>query len=210
MPQPAPRGLKPPAPFRISKGLKPGRYPLLKVFPGLNRVPPFRRYPASAAVRRRLAETTDVHILNRSGEWMYVAPHEMPPDADKRWKPIVTPDDCIVVGGPHLRKSPAITIYLDILHELFHVFQRRAGRELWDDDYDYVDRPTELEAYQFGVEEARRLHAPDSYLREYLRVMWVSERHHRRLLRHLNVSLRDPTPAPPPRRPSRKGRKRPR
>jgi hypothetical protein len=139
---------------------------------------------------------------------MYVAPHELPPDADKRWQPIVTPDDCIVVGGPHLRKSPAFTIYLDILHELFHVFQRQAGRELWDDKYDYVDRPTELEAYRFGVEEARRLHATDAYLREYLRVMWVSERRHRRLLRNLGVTHRDPTPVTSRRRSVRKPGKR--
>jgi hypothetical protein len=208
MPKPAPPGLKPPAPFRISKQLKPGRYPLLKVFPGLNRVPPFRKYPAAAAARRKIVQNTDVHILNRAGEWMYVAPHELPPDADKRWQPIVTPEDCIVVGGPHLRKSPAFTIYLDILHELFHVFQRRAGRELWDDKYDYVDRPTELEAYRFGVDEARRLNAPDSYLREYLRVMWVPERRHRRLLRNLGVTPKDP--APPARAPKRPRKSRPR
>jgi hypothetical protein len=154
----------------------------------------FRGDPCPPPARRKLAQRSFVEIVNRKGEWMYVAPHELPPDADKRWQPIVTDDDCVVVSNYHLARSPALTLYMDILHELYHVVQRHAGRELWDDDFDYVDRPTELEAYRFAVEEARRLKAPDSFLREYLRVEWVSERHHRRLLKHLGVSLRDPAP----------------
>ncbi|MCI4350787.1 MAG: hypothetical protein L3K15_04670 [Thermoplasmata archaeon] len=196
-PHPAPKGLRPPAPFRIARRLKPGRYPLLRVFPGLNRVHAFRGYPCAPTARRNLARRSFVEIVNRKGEWMYVAPHEIPPDADKRWKPIVTADDCVVVSNYHLTRSPAVVLYMDILHELYHVVQRQAGRELWDDDYDYVDRPTEVEAYRFAVEEARRLNAPDSFLREYLRVEWVSERHHRRLLKNLGVSLKDPTPTRP-------------
>ncbi|HKS59418.1 MAG TPA: hypothetical protein VJS68_01415 [Thermoplasmata archaeon] len=118
---------------------------------------------------------------------MYVAPREMPPDADERWKPLVSKEDWIVVGGQHMRKSPAITLYLDILHELYHVLQRKAGRELWDEKYSYVNRPTEIEAYQFAVREARRLKVPDSFLREYLRVEWVGKRDHLKLLRNVGV-----------------------
>jgi hypothetical protein len=193
----SPGGLKPPSPFRISRRLKPGRYPLLRVFPGLDRVRAFRGYPCPPKARRDLAHRSFVEIVNRKGEWMYVAPHVLPPDADKRWQPIVTDDDCVVVSNFHLARSPSLVLYMDILHELYHVVQRQGGRELWDDDYDYVDRPTELEAYRFAVEEARRLKAPDSFLREYLRVEWVSERHHRRLLKNLGVTHRDPSPRKP-------------
>jgi hypothetical protein len=181
-------GIDPPSVLRIARDLKPGRYPLLTVFPGLDRVPAFRRYPVRVPQRRALVRGTSVILAKGKGEWMYVAPHELPPDAGDRWKPVVTEDDCIVVGLEHLRKSPAWVLYLDILHELFHVLQRRAGRELWDERYSYVDRPTEVEAYQFALVEARRMKAPDSSLREYLRVPWVSKKDHLRLLANLGVA----------------------
>ena len=179
---------EPPSVLAIDRALKPGRYPLLTVFQGLNRVPAFRKYPCDAAARRKLARETSVHLLARPGEWMYVAPREVPADASEEWKPITSDDECVVVGHAHLKKSPSLVLYLDILHELFHVLQRWDGRELWDDRYEYVDRPTELEAYAFAVEEARRLHADDAFLREYLKVEWVSAKDHRRLLKRLGVA----------------------
>ena len=121
---------------------------------------------------------------------MYVAPHRMPPDADARWKPVTSSTDCVVIGQYHLRRSPALVLYLDILHELYHVVQRWDGRSLWDDGYSYVDRPTEVEAYRFAVREAHRLRASDAFLRDYLRVMWVTPPEHRRLLRNVGVSAR--------------------
>ncbi len=187
MSSPSGTGPSPPSALRIARELPPGRYPLLEVFRGLDRVPAFRKYPGSATARRRLARDTQVEIAARRGEWMYVAPHRLPRDADSRWRPITARGDCIVVSGQHLRKSPAMTLYLDILHELLHVVQRSQGRELWDEQYAYVDRPTELEAYGFANLEARRLGVKDAFLREYLRVAWVGAKDHRRLLSHLGV-----------------------
>lgn len=178
---------RPPEPFEIARAAGAGRHRLLSVFPGLDRVPPFRRYPCSAKDRDRLAQATWVRILPRPGEWMYVAPHRVPPDADSQWRPVTSRGDCIVVGRSHLRKSPALTLYLDILHELYHVVQRWDGRSLWDDGYSYVDRPTEVEAYRFAVREAHRLKVSDAFLRSYLRVMWVSNAEHRRLLENVGV-----------------------
>jgi hypothetical protein len=180
----------PPDVFGIARMLKAGRYPLLEVFPGLDRVPAFGKYPGSAATRRQLAAKSTVDIAPRRGEWMYVAPHRMPRNADRRWKPVVTKEDCVVVSREHLRKSPAMVLYLDILHELYHVTQRWAGRELWDEGYSYVDRPTEVEAYQFAVDEARRLKVKDAFLRDYLKVMWVTPEDHLRLLKNVGVKAR--------------------
>lgn len=185
---PSPPSAEPPGVFSINRRLKPGHYPLLEVFQGLDRVPAFRRYPCDATQRRQLARETSVELLPRPGEWMYVAPREVPADASAEWAPITSADECVVIGHAHLRKSPSLVLYLDILHELFHVLQRQAGRELWDDRYEYVDRPTEVEAYAFAVEEARRLNADDAFLREYLKVDWVSAKDHRRLLKRLGVS----------------------
>ena len=179
---------EPPVTFRIAREITPGRYRLLTVFRGLDRTPPFAKYPCPPDDRKRLAEKTWVRILPRRGEWMYVAPHRLPPDADARWNPVVSRGECVVVGLYHLRKSPALVLYLDVLHELCHVVQRWDGRPLWDEAYSYVDRPTEVEAYRFAVEEARRLGVGDAFLRDYLKVMWVSPKEHRRLLANVGVS----------------------
>ena len=179
----------PPEIFQISRHLRPGRYSLLRVFPGLDKVAAFRKYPCSAKKRKELAETCSVEVVQAKGEWMYVAPHEVPPEANARWKPLISVNDCVVVGREHLTKSPALVLYLDILHELFHVVQRKAGRELWDPKYTYAERPTEVEAYRFAVREARRLKAPEALIREYLRVEWVSKRDHRRLLKNVGVAV---------------------
>ncbi len=187
MSEPALSPVATPPSFRVERQLKPGRYRLLEVFPGLGRTPAFRHYPGPPSVRHKLARRTDVVIARQRGEWMYVAPHEIPPDADARWKPFVTPDDVVVTSGEHLRKSPALVLYLDIIHELLHIVQRWDGRPLWDEAFSYVDRPTELEAYRFGIREARRLGVGDEFLDDYLRVLWVTAKDHRRLLRNLGV-----------------------
>ncbi len=129
---------------------------------------------------------------------MYVAPHRIPKDADPRWKPVVSTTDSVVVGREHLRRSPEVVLFLDVLHELLHVVQRQNGGELWDERYTYVNRPTELEAYGFAVDEARRLAIPQRYLRDYLKVMWTSPAEHRQLLRNLGLLA--------PRPPQRSGR----
>ena len=188
LPKPTPARARPPAEFVIQRGLRSGQHALLDLFPGLSKGVPFRSYPASARAREALAKRTVVEIVRREGEWMYVAPHEVPPDADARWKPVVNAGDCIVVGNEYVRRGRSIDLYLDIHHELLHVFQRAAGRELWDDKFEYVDRPTEIEAYGFAVTEARRLGISDAFLRKYLKVPWVSKKDHLRLLSHLGVS----------------------
>jgi len=80
---------------------------------------------------------------------------------------------------------------LDILHELVHIRQWHDGKELWDRRYSYVDRPTEVEAYKFAVEVARKLGMPDREIADYLRVEWTSREEHERLCRRLGVRLTD-------------------
>ena len=182
--------VNPPSEFSIAREVSIGRHPLLRVFPGLDQVPPFANYPARAAERTKVARTTSIAIVG-GPTWMYVAPHEVPAFAKAvGWKPVTSASDCIVVGRRHVSKSPAITVYLDILHELFHIFQRRAGRELWDVSRGYADSPTELEAYAFAVREARRLGASDRYLRNYLEVDWIDRKEHARLVKNLGIPAR--------------------
>ncbi len=180
-----------PSPFQIVRELGPGNYPLSTVFPGFVEAPPFPRYPGSPERVRALADGTSVQVIP-DDTWMYVAPRVPPPFAEAvGWKPFTSPANCIVVGRKHLATSPAMTLYLDIYHEFFHILQREAGRELWDISHGYVDSPTELEAYGFSVAEARRLRVSDGFLRKYLEVDWISRSEHQQLLRNLGVPASD-------------------
>jgi hypothetical protein len=55
--------------------------------------------------------------------------------------------------------------------------------------FEYVDRPTELEAYRHTIKEARRLRMTDEEIIDYLKVTWLDEDEVRRLARHLGVKV---------------------
>ena len=93
----------------------------------------------------------------------------------------------IVVNARYLKDGEEVHIYLDVIHELVHIRQHREGKELWDEKYKYVDRPTELEAYEVAVEEARRLGLTEDEVVDYLKVEWVSQSDFERFLRNLDV-----------------------
>jgi hypothetical protein len=192
---PVGRGTKVPAPpmFRPDRTVAPGRYPLLDVFKGLEKTPPFRKYPGDDDAVLEVARDTFAHISDGPG-WMYVAPRRTPPEVRKAgFQMVESADDEIVVALDHLTKSPTMDVYLDVIHEFLHIHQRRAGRELWPMNYAYVDRPTEVEAYCFSVTEARRLGVDEAYLRDYLQVPWTPKKDYFRLLKNVGVPAR-PTP----------------
>ncbi len=187
------REKEPPAPdgFRVDRKIPIGRHPILAVFPGLDRLPPAERLEPDPAKREKLFDATCVEVVDQD-MWMYVAPWDIPPFARRRgWTPVVTPGkDCIVVGAGHLRESPAMLLFLDIYHELCHVLQRQGGANLWEPGLSYVERWTEVEAYRFVVNEARSLGVDDGYLREYLKVEWISKKEHGQLLAAVGVAER--------------------
>ena len=74
-----------------------------------------------------------------------------------------------------------------MLHELTHVKQFREGKELYDRSYAYFERPTEIEAYQVAVEEARRIGMDEKEIAEYLRVEWVTEQEFMRFVSKMRV-----------------------
>jgi len=181
---------EPPTGFRIERPLSSGRHPILNVFPGLNALPTAEHLQPDPKKRAELFHTTQVELVE-DDVWMYVAPWEIPASARGRWNPIVAPEaDCIVVGLGHLRGSPAFTLFMDIFHELRHIQQRHAGAKLFDGKVSYVRRPTEVEAYQFVVDEARRMGVTDGFLRDYLRVEWIDDGEFLELLSSLGVSPR--------------------
>ena len=176
-----------PKAFRIDRKAPLGRHALLDVFPGLDGLETAHRQVPDRTARQRLYGSTKVEIVD-GDVWMYVAPHVIPSWARARWKPVDSGGvDCIVIGEEHLRESEALILYLDIFHELCHVLQRKAGRELFPEGISYVERSTEVDAYQFVVDEARRFGIADAVIREYLKVEWISEEEFGRLLDALGV-----------------------
>ncbi|MGP8073420.1 MAG: hypothetical protein ACLQD9_00550 [Thermoplasmata archaeon] len=167
----------------------PGRHPLLEVFRGLENTIPFRKYPGDDAKILAAARETWAEVTPGPG-YMYVAPPRTPPEIRAAgFRMVETREDVIVVGQSHLRNSPRMDVYLDIIHEFLHILQRRQGRAIWPSaKLAYVDRPTEIEAYSFSIAEARRLGVPDSYLRRYLKAPWASRHENLRLLRNVGVS----------------------
>ena len=177
----APRG------FKVRRDLPVGRHPLLAAFPGLDQLATATRHEPDAALRAKLHDETCVELV-ADDVWMYVAPWDLPKGFRRRWKPVVSKSDCIVIGESHLRTSSDLILFMDIFHELCHIRQRHDGRELWDQKFSYVERPTEVEAYKFVVDEARRLGATDEVLRDYLRVEWIDDKEFGQLLQTMGVA----------------------
>jgi hypothetical protein len=96
-------------------------------------------------------------------------------------------DGHVFVSANYLKQGDARSIYLDVVHELVHVRQFREGKALFDETYEYVDRPTELEAYKHTVKEARRLGMSDDEIFDYLKVTWLNDQEVRRLAENLKV-----------------------
>jgi hypothetical protein len=191
VPAGGPREVYPvPRVFRPDKKTPPGRFPLLKVFVGLEKTVPFLKYPGDDRAILKIAKKTWAHISDGPG-WMYVAPPKTPPEIRAAgFRMVETPRDVIVVSRSHLANSPRMDVYLDVIHEFMHILQRKQGRVIWPDrKIAYPDRPTEIEAYAFAIAEARRLGVPDRYLREYLHVTWMRKAEYLRLLRNVGVTV---------------------
>jgi hypothetical protein len=96
-------------------------------------------------------------------------------------------DGHLRINAHYLNTGRFIDIYLDIIHELVHVKQFLDGRELRDPHYAYVDRPTEIEAFQYTVQEAKRLGLTDKQILEYLWTEHMSDEQLQRLAHAVNI-----------------------
>ena len=157
-------------PFHINRSLEPGRYRLEEVFIDIGRCDAVGRiFPSAEEVEAVLAAAQVVV-------------------ADHRYEIFVDNDDgTITIGLRYLRNASPETLYLDIIHELCHVRQHRQGRNLYDRSRPYVDRDTEIEAYEITVAEARRLGLGDRAIASYLCVSWITPEEHRRLAARMGV-----------------------
>lgn len=158
--------------IQINRDLQDGIYTIEDVFVNLKTVEILFKVFQSKEILEDVFENTSV-IVDGSSHYMHVKNEEA----------------SIVVGKDHLKNSEKKILYLDIIHELVHVKQQRQGLDLYDSSYAYVDRPTEIEAYEIAVEEARRLGMKDDEIFEYLHVEWISTDEHKRLASHVGVQI---------------------
>lgn len=93
----------------------------------------------------------------------------------------------VIINPEYLKRGHERHLYLDVIHELTHVRQFRQGKELYDRRYPYFERPTEIEAYQVAVEEARRIGMGKEEIVEYLKVEWVTEEEFKRFVSMMRI-----------------------
>ncbi len=93
----------------------------------------------------------------------------------------------VCISRRYLLSARMNFLYLDVMHVLVHVKQFLEGRELNDQAFEYVDRPTELEAYRYTIEEARRMGMEEDEILKYLRVDSVDDSELGKLMEKIGV-----------------------
>ena len=144
-----------PTGITIVRNVKSGRHPFFDIFQGFERLPVLKglfRDP------RRALERLQVIVDPRPG-YMHVDDE----------------NGSVYVSARYLKDGDPRYLFLDIVHELVHVRQFQEGRELFDDRFSYYKRPTEVEAYETAVSEARSLGMTRGEIIEYLKVEWATD-----------------------------------
>jgi hypothetical protein len=153
---------------RIIRKVPVATYPFLDYFKGFERV---------EAVRRIFGDETDERLSKLRVEFI----------GRRGYMGVSEIDGHLIVSADYLGKGNRTDIYLDIVHELVHVKQFIEGKELFDHNFEYVERPTEVEAYRVAVEEAKRLGLSGKRICQYLKTEWMTDEEFRRLLKAVNV-----------------------
>jgi hypothetical protein len=73
----------------------------------------------------------------------------------------------LLINPQYFKNANFTDLYLDVIHELVHVNQVLTGQE-FQNELPYVERPTEIEAYQVAVDEARALGLDEKRILDYL------------------------------------------
>ncbi len=159
---------------KIPRKVKVTLYPFADYFKGFENV---------NAVRKIFGDNTREVLCNLNVEF----------SGTRGYMGVSDVDGHLLISARYLHKGNIVDIYLDIIHELVHVKQFMEGKELFDNDYNYTERPTEIEAYSHTVEEARRLGLNDEGICKYLKTEWISDKELRRLAKTLNVECKRTT-----------------
>ena len=143
----------------------------------------FQGFGNVSAVREIFGSETDEVLRNLQVEFLNVR-------TDYIW--VNDKDGHLIANANYVNHGEKRVIYLDLIHELVHVKQFRRGEKLLltlGNRFEYVNRPTELEAYRYTVKEARKLGMSDDEIFEYLKVTWLDQEELTQLARHLRVRV---------------------
>jgi hypothetical protein len=140
----------------------------------------FKGFEKAQAVRETFGDETDKALEELKVEFF---------DPKFGYMGVSDEDGHLLASADYLKNGNWRDIYLDVVHELVHVKQFSEGKDLFDQNFEYVDRPTELEAYRHTVKEAKRIGMSDDEIFEYLKVTWLSEPEVKRLARNVGVTV---------------------
>jgi hypothetical protein len=138
----------------------------------------FKGFEKSQAVRGIFGDATDQVLKGLKVQFMWFG-----------YMGVDDNDGHLMVNKSYLNSGDKTDIYLDVVHELCHVKQHLDGKELFNPRYDYVDRPTEVEAYRYTVKEAKRLGLSDERILCYLQTEWMSDKDLERLVKNIGIDL---------------------
>ena len=159
--------------FRIKRSTGVGEYKLTDVFAGLESSSSLLKVFGSKAQMTKVMKHLKLRVEpNDSGLWLDRA------------------TGTICVGFKQLTGARPEFLYLDVIHVLVHVRQFLEGKELYDQAFEYVERPTELEAYRFTIAEARRVGMGESEILRYLRLDAADDSELGKLMEKIGVRAR--------------------
>ena len=159
--------------FRVRRSAGIGEYKLSEVFTGLESSSALIKVFGSKAQMTKIMKHLKLRVeRNDSGLWL---------DRDT---------GTICIGAKHLTSAKNDFLYLDVIHVLVHVRQFLEGKELYDQAFEYVDRPTELEAYRTTVTEARRIGMEEDEILKYLRMDAADDSELGKLMEKIGVKVR--------------------
>ncbi len=159
--------------FRVRRSAQVGEYKLSEVFTGLDSSSALMKVFGSKVQMAKIMKHLKLRVeRNDSGLWL---------DRDT---------GTICIGAKHLTTAKNDFLYLDVIHVLVHVRQFLEGKELYDQAFEYVDRPTELEAYRTTVAEARRVGMGEGEILKYLRMDAADDSELGKLMEKIGVKVR--------------------
>jgi len=157
----------------VKRGTGVGEYRLVEVFKGLEDSDTLQKVFGSREEMTKILGHLKLRVETKdTGLWL---------DRDT---------GTVCVGHRHLTSAKADFIYLDVIHVLVHVRQFLEGKELYDQAFEYVERPTELEAYRSTVAEARRVGMNENEILKYLRMDAADDSELGKLMEKIGVKAR--------------------
>jgi hypothetical protein len=138
----------------------------------------FKGFENNAAVRAIFGKDTEVVLKSLKVDFIWFG-----------YMGVSDGDGHILVNKRYLSNGSREDIHLDVVHELCHVKQHMAGRDLFDPRYDYVDRPTEVEAYRCAVQEAKLIGYTDAEIRMYLKTEMMSAKALEKLIQNMGIKI---------------------